>query len=255
VRKSFAALAQLSPARYGKIELAQVWLAALQVPVPAASAEDPPAAAVASSSGAHATVPPQAAKAAAPSAPSPSPAALADFQQLTALANAGRDTDAQLELEQFELRYPGYPTAAIDLGLLARRDGQLPQSETALRRATQLDPANPMAWSELGITLRQEGKFKDARAAYMQALAVDPNYAPAHRNLGVLLDLYQGDPTDALSEFQRYKQLTGEDKPVSVWLADLRRRSGTHAAAASPAAVAPPSPIIAAPVTGKAGST
>jgi Flp pilus assembly protein TadD len=255
VRKSFAALAQLSPARYGKIELAQVWLAALQVPVPAVSVEDPPAAAAAaaSSSGAHAAVPPQAAKAAALSAPSP--AALADFQQLTALANAGRDTDAQLELGQFELRYPGYPTPAIDLGLLARRDGQLPQSEAALQRATQLDPANPMAWSELGITLRQEGKFKDARAAYIQALAVDPNYAPAHRNLGVLLDLYQGDPTDALAEFQRYKQLTGEDKPVSVWLADLRRRSGTHAAAASPAAVPPPSPAIAAPVTGKAGST
>ncbi|HEY7928820.1 MAG TPA: tetratricopeptide repeat protein [Steroidobacteraceae bacterium] len=280
VRKSFAALAQLSPARYGKTEAAQVWIAALSVPVPAPHSDDPPAvaagtggpgsaapegsnagkshkrggankrapaaspggtrtAAAAAASGAGA-----AARAAAPAIAPPSAAALADFQHVTDLANAGRDTDAQLELEQFELRYPGYPTALIDLGLLARRDGKLDQSETSLRHAAQIDAFNPLVWNELGVTLRDEGKFKDAHAAYIQALALDPDYAPGHRNLGVLLDLYQGDAVAAMAQFQRYKQLTGEDKPVSTWLADLRRRTGAHgaspAAAPSAAPAAPP---------------
>jgi len=293
VRKSFAALAQLSPARYGKTEAAQLWVAALSVPVTPRAA-DPAAASPDGSAGAPAAAPgaaPEAAgtakgttgasgasaqdrkqgkrkgkgsKAAAASAPTVATAApaataapvqpptadiLADFQRATDLANAGRDTDAQLELEQFELRHPGYPTPAIDLGLLARRDGKLDDSEAALRRATQLDAANPMVWSELGVTLRQEGKFKDARAAYGQALALDPNYAPAHRNLGVLLDLYQGDAVAAMAELQRYKQLSGEDKPVSIWLADLRRRTGSHAAPTPPSATAPTAP------TAKAGDT
>jgi Flp pilus assembly protein TadD len=116
-----------------------------------------------------------------------------------------------------------------------------------------------MVWSEFGVTLRQEGKFKEARAAYTQALSIDPDYAPAHRNLGVLLDLYQGDAVAALAEFQRYKQLSGEDKPVSVWLADLRRRTGTRAPAAAPpaAAVAPTTakPTAATPDTASVTST
>ena len=287
IRKSFASLAQLSPARYGKTEVAQVWLAVLSVPmVPPHVSADPPAgtsaaaaagAAVPAAGGAGAAAklsaaapagadagkghkrgrgkkaapaaapasakaPPAASvAAAAPVVPPPSAAALADFQHVTDLANAGRDTDAQLELQQFELRYPGYPTPAIDLGLLARRDGKLDQSEAALRHAAQLDASNPLVWSELGVTLRQEGKFKDARAAYIQALAVDPNYAPAHRNLGVLLDLYQGDAVAALAQFQLYKQLTGEDKPVSTWLADLRRRTGVRATpSAAPSSQATP---------------
>lgn len=286
VRKSFAALAQLSPARYGKTEAAQVWVAALSVPLPPAHSDAvPPAAAPAapaapapgaqtkaaarknhgrgakapaapaapsgSAAGQAASASASAAPAAAtPAVPAPDAAALADFQHATDLANAGRDTDAQLELEQFELRYPGYPTPAIDLGLLARRDGRLEQSEAALRRATQLDPVNPLVWSELGVTLRQEGKFKDARAAYMQALTIDPDYAPAHRDLGVLLDLYQGDPVAALAQFQRYKELTGEDKPVSLWLADLRRRTGAHA----PTPTAAPSASAPAASTAKAGT-
>jgi hypothetical protein len=64
----------------------------------------------------------------------------------------------------------------------------------------------------------------------------------------------------ALAEFQRYKQLTGEDKPVSTWLADLRRRTGVRsaapAAAPSPAAPAATSavPTGSTATTAKAGT-
>jgi tetratricopeptide (TPR) repeat protein len=195
VRASFTALAELKPARYGKTELSAGWVPTLTGPPGGAAA-------------------------------TPNAAALAEFQRATDLANAGKDTDAELELKQFELQYPGLATPAIDLGLLARRQGKLDESEAALRRATVLDAANAAAWSELGMTLRREGKFSDARAAYEHALAVDADYAPAHRNLGVLLDLYLGDPAAALPEMERYKALTAEDKPVSSWIAELRTRTG-----------------------------
>jgi cellulose synthase operon protein C len=207
VRKSFEALAQLKPARYGKVEHSEAWIVALAAPAGAASKP-----------------------------------ALADYERAAKLASDGKRTEAELQLQQFELQYPGFAAPAIDLGLLARADGKLPDSEAALRRATVLEPGNAIAWSELGVTLRQEGKFNDARAAYAQALASDASYAPAHRNLGVLLDLYQGDPAAALPEFERYKDLSGEDKPVSSWIAELRARTGVKPpAAAEPGAGAPAS--------------
>ena len=80
-------------------------------------------------------------------------------------------------------------------------------------------------WTEYGLTLRQAGKFAEARAAYESALEANPSYAPAHRNLGVLLDLFLDDPVTAQAELETYKTLTGEDKPVSGWLAELRARN------------------------------
>ena len=257
VRKSMTALAQLMPARYGKTERSETWVAALTVPVSVTRAATATATAVAAAARtaqtktrkARVSAPAATAAPAAPVAPvvgPPSAAALADFQHATDLANAGRNTDAQLELEQFELRYPGYAIPAIDLGLLSRRAGNLAASEAALQRATQLDPDSAVAWSELGVTLRQEGKFAPARAAYAHALGADPNYAPAHRNLGVLLDLYLGDAAAALPQFERYRALTGEDKPVSTWIADLRQRTGIKPTPSAPSA-AGTSPASAAP--------
>ena len=41
----------------------------------------------------------------------------------------------------------------------------------------------------------------------------------------------------ALPEFERYKELTAEDKPVTTWIAELRARTGVKAPAPeSPAA-------------------
>jgi Flp pilus assembly protein TadD len=159
-----------------------------------------------------------------------------EFQRVYDLANAGKITDAELELKQFQLQHAGYAAPAVDLGLLARQDGKLTDSEASLRFATQLDSGSPIAWSELGITLRDEGKFADAREAYSHAIAADDSYAPAHRNMGVLLDLYIGDPAAAIPEFERYKALTSEDKPVSTWIAELRARTGIKA----PAPAQPP---------------
>jgi tetratricopeptide (TPR) repeat protein len=205
VRKSYGALAELKPARFGKTELSAGMTG------PAAQTGPPP-------------VPP------------PSAAMQAEFQRAIDLANSGKNTDAELELKQFQLQHAGYAAPAIDLGLLTRQEGKLADSEAALRNATQLDSSSALAWDELGITLRSEGKFADAREAYQHAIAANESYAPAHRNIGVLLDLYIGDPAAAIPEFERYKALTSEDKPVSTWIAELRARTGIKA----PVPAAPP---------------
>ncbi len=155
------------------------------------------------------------------------------------------------ELSSAPAQYGG---ALLDPGVTARNGGFLEESEKALAAETERVPTSAAAWNELGITLRQRGKFQEAQTAYEKALAIDPTAAAPHRNLGVLRDLYLDDAQSALPELERYREITGEDKPITGWIADLRQRLGIReprpeaapATDAAPPADAPATP--AAPV-------
>jgi tetratricopeptide (TPR) repeat protein len=173
------------------------------------------------------------------------------------LMKSGRDTDAELEFQQLIAGYPQLMGPQLNLGLLYLRDSRLPEAETAFKTALEHSPNNVVAGNELGIVERKLGKFTEAEAAYQRTIAVDPNYAPAHLNLGVLYDLYLAQPQKALGEFERYVEIAGENKQVTGWLAELRKRTGTPArvpASTSAPAPAPDtaSPPMAAPAPGTA---
>jgi len=141
-----------------------------------------------------------------------------------------------------ETNYPSLAEPSVNLAIVLRGAGDLAGADAALQRATTRSPDYALAWNELGLVRRAEGKFDDARMAYGKAIKADASYASTHRNLGVLLDLYLQDPTEALTEMEQYRRLTGEDKPVSGWIAELRRRTGV-AAPAPKQANAPPAPV------------
>jgi tetratricopeptide (TPR) repeat protein len=151
--------------------------------------------------------------------------AAAEFARAVGLMRGGDATAAQLEFQVLTQAYPELPGPYLNLGILHRKAGRWPESETALRAATERAPQNALAWTELGAVLRARGQFADARGAYERAIAADANFAPAHRNLGVLLDLYLNDSAGAQAAFETYKTLTGEDKPVSGWIAELKQRN------------------------------
>src|SRR5882757_8687308 len=186
---------------------------------------------------------------AAPGANAP-PAALtprgkADFERAVGFMRAGNTTEAELEFKQLALQFPQLATPYVNLGILYRKTGHLDRSEEALKTAVEHNDGSAVAWTELGATQRMRGEFPNAAASYERAIASDPNFAPAYRNLGVVSDLYLGDPERALTAFERYKELTGEEKPVSGWIAELRQRTGKpalkrpSAPAAAPAETAP----------------
>jgi cellulose synthase operon protein C len=265
VKKSFAALAELKPARYAKSEQLSASVDALVPAAPPAVAPvvtDPPIAAPATSSKESPSVPdggatkpavnttnnPVVVTPAAPSwnIPKPPARANADFSRALGLMRGADATQAILEMQVVTQSYPDLPGPYANLGILYRNANQLAEAEAALAKATERAPWDAQTWTEYGVTLRQAGKFAEARTAYGKALAVNPSYAPAHRNLAVLLDLYLNDPITAQAEFETYKTLTGEDKPVTGWIAELRARNKVSAprAPASDAAAtdaAPPS--------------
>jgi tetratricopeptide (TPR) repeat protein len=110
-----------------------------------------------------------------------------------------------------------------------RDSGDLEGAAAAFADAARFAPMNPAPLNELGLIRRQQGQFAAAAEAYEQALALVPEHAPTHRNLGVLRDLYLDDPAGAIEPYERYKAITGEDRPISGWIADVRRRAGIPA--------------------------
>jgi tetratricopeptide (TPR) repeat protein len=230
VKKSYAALAELNPGRYAKTEIMSASLDTL-VPAPPPAPATPPI-----STPADPTAPPVATAAAAPAAPAyniPKPPARAnsEFTRALTLMRGSDPTQAILEMQVLTQSYPELSGPYANLGILHRNANQLPESEAALAKATERAPWDAQTWNEYGLTLRQAGKFTEARTAYEHAVKANPSYAPAHRNLGVLLDLYLDDPLTAQTELETYKTLTGEDKPVSGWLAELRARNKVRAPA------------------------
>jgi cellulose synthase operon protein C len=243
VKKSYAALAELKPGRYAKTEVMSASLDSLVPPPPPAPALPDPAIAApadptAAPVNAAATTPP----APAYNVPKPPARANSEFTRALALMRGADPTQAILEMQVLTQSYPDLPGPYANLGILHRNANQLAESEAALAKATERAPWDAQTWNEYGLTLRQAGKFPEARAAYERAVKANPSYAPAHRNLGVLLDLFLDDPVTAQAELETYKTLTGEDKPVSGWLAELRARNKVRAPAAEAAPEAAPAP-------------
>ncbi len=233
VKKSFAALAELKPGRYGKSELIGTSFDAIVPPPPPpppapqpmiATPADPTAKPVPNS---QTVAPPQPAGPAY-NIPKPPGRAVSEFARALQMMRSD-PTQASLEFQVMTQSYPDLSGPHANLGLLYRNANQLGEAEAAFAKATERASWDAATWTEYGLTLRQAGKFAEARTAYEKALAVNPSYAPAHRNLSVLLDLYIDDPVTALSELESYKTLTGEEKPVNGWLAELRSRTRTAA--------------------------
>jgi tetratricopeptide (TPR) repeat protein len=245
-KKSFAALAELKPGRYGKTELMS---ASVDAPVPVAPPPPPaPEPVIAAPADPNAKPVPNSQVAApapvvpaGPVVPKASGRAVQEFNRALQLMRGSDATQAILEFQVMTQSYPDLPGPFTNLGLLYRNTNQLAESEKALAKATELASWDAQTWTEYGVTLRLAGKFPEARAAYEKAIAANSSYAPAHRNLGVVTDLYLDDSLTAQTEFETYKQLTNEDKPVSGWIAELKARNkATGKTPAAPAAAEPP---------------
>lgn len=146
------------------------------------------------------------------------------YEQAVAAMAAGDDTDAELRFQEFLLQYPDYPGAYVNLAIIRAGRGDDEAALAALNSALALNSEHPAALNQLGMLYRRQGKFSAAESAYLQAITASPDYALAHYNLGVLNDLYLQRMDVAVRHYERYQEIDGDDKGVSRWIADLRRR-------------------------------
>jgi tetratricopeptide (TPR) repeat protein len=227
VQKSFGALAQLNPGRYGKVEIGeQLVESSAGTAATSPTATPTPAATATATAGA-----PGGTGSAAPEAAPIPERATQQYAQALQHMKSGRNSDAELELKELVAGYPQLTGPQLNLGLLYLHDSRLPEAEAAFKAALERKPTNAVAGNELGIVERKLGKFAQAEEAYQRTIAAEPNYAAAHLNLGVLYDLYLAQPQKALDEFERYIEIAGENKQVAGWVVELRKRVGAAAPA------------------------
>ena len=154
--------------------------------------------------------------------------ALTLYEQAVASMAAGDSIDAELRFQEFLLQYPDYPGAHVNLAIIFADRDDFQAAENSLTDALIIDPEHAQALNQLGMLLRRQGKFEAAESAYLKAVTASPDYALAHYNLGVLNDLYLRRLDAALVHYERYQALNGEDKQVTRWIADLKRRIGSQ---------------------------
>jgi tetratricopeptide (TPR) repeat protein len=221
VRSSFAVLAEIQPARFGKKVEPEAFIAELAT---GAAAGGPDSGSL---------VPPEQSHSLAGSGPpAAAPAAIATatqqaFDDAVAKLEAGDFAGARPILERLVAAEPSLAAPAVNLGMLHARESRWPEAEASLRESLRRDPANAVALNELAAVQREAGRFADAESSYRQALAADPAHHRSHRNLAVLLDLYLWRPAEALQHFESYVSQSGTaDRQVSGWIAELKRRVG-----------------------------
>ena len=161
------------------------------------------------------------------------PKAQTMFEQAVAVMATGDSIDAELRFQEFLLRYPGYPGAHVNLAIIFASRGDDAAAEGSITDALILDPLHAPALNQLGMLLRRQGKFAEAESTYLKAVTTEPDYGLAHYNLGVLNELYLQQLDVALQHFERYQAISGEDKQVTKWIADLKRRISTNQRTAS----------------------
>jgi len=152
------------------------------------------------------------------------PKALTLYEQAVSSMASGDSIDAELRFQAFLLQYPDFAGAHVNLAIIFAARGDLQAAENSLTDALILAPQHPAALNQLGMLLRRQGKFPEAESAYLKAITASPDYALAHYNLGVLNDLYLRHLDAALMYYERYQELVGEDKQVTRWIVDLKRR-------------------------------
>jgi Flp pilus assembly protein TadD len=116
----------------------------------------------------------------------------------------------------------------IDLGIAYHRQGDLDVAEKYLLQALEFNANHPVAHNELGIVYRKTGRFAEAKQQYEAAIAIYPGYHHARRNLAILCDLYLGDLSCALNQYEAYMATVPADAEASMWITDLRNRMGAN---------------------------
>lgn len=150
-------------------------------------------------------------------------------QQLFAAAvkamNAEQYDEAKMLLLELTIVSPQLSGPWFNLGVIENMDQHYAEAENYFKQAILSNPNNSEAYNQLAVMYREQGKFKEAESYYQQALLIWPGYLDAYLNLGMLYELYMGELSKALKQYEIYQSYQQEpERRVKGWIKDLQRR-------------------------------
>ncbi len=139
---------------------------------------------------------------------------------------------------------PDSEQALNNLGLLARRAGDLPRAREHFERALRKDPGNPVAHLNLGLLAQERQRWEEAEEHFKQAAAREPSAGRALNHLSLLRrKTWAGhvEQAKALMDQQKYKPAALElRRAIAAFAGEPRQfinlafcltKMGNHAAA------------------------
>jgi tetratricopeptide (TPR) repeat protein len=111
------------------------------------------------------------------------------------------------------------------LALTYYKMGKYELSETALRKASELDPKSAFVWNNLGLVAFERGHDQEAFLAFQKASELDPKYVQARLNKAVVY-LDCGDYKKARHELEKAVEIDPNDAEAQVALGVAARGDG-----------------------------
>lgn len=123
-----------------------------------------------------------------------------------AAAAAGFKNDlARERLREFDSRFPGSPTALLEIGLALSDRRQYAEAAEYLRKAIERAPAWPEAWTELGLLEVQACNDDSARDVLKTAQKLDPFNTRAANSLKLVTEMAEYTRLESPHFTVRYK--------------------------------------------------
>lgn len=133
--------------------------------------------------------------------------------------------ERQASLEQRLLSEPSDAAAALELGILYRRQDRLYAAERVLERAVRLAPRDPRPRVELARVYVEQDKASSALRQADVALRLDPSDGEAWAARGLAL-LARAQPDEALEAFQRGWRASPPSRTAGLELVRWRAERG-----------------------------
>jgi tetratricopeptide (TPR) repeat protein len=144
----------------------------------------------------------------------------AEYELGTALAEAGRTSEAIKHHEASLQINPAYEPAHYHLGLELETAGRLDEAATQFLAALARDPTSEQLHNDLGVVRAQQGQLDAAVVEFKRAMELNPGYASAYLNYGNALSQL-GETGPALANYRKARELDPASPQVLEGLALL----------------------------------
>ena len=144
------------------------------------------------------------------------PAHADDYDEVSQLLRAGKNTEAAIKADSYLAAKPRDPQMRFLKGVIQRNSGKQAEAISTFTKLTEDYPELPEPYNNLAVLYAGQSQFDKARTALEMAIRTNPSYATAHENLG---DIYARLASQA---YNKALQLDGANAAVPPKLALIK---------------------------------